>query len=200
MKKFLQQILLVLIFLAAIAPNGFSQNADQNAANANNSQEITQENDRLPFMQEDQLSAKSPAAESGTGFLLLRTLGAMLLIVGLIFFGAWGLKKSGYGGVKKNLEIDAPELSVVTSVSLGANRTLATVKFGNRILLVGSTAQSFTLLAEETGDEQTEEDFIALNQPRSVAEILNEHQNSFENNFAEAQKRVNTYDKNGGAI
>jgi flagellar biosynthetic protein FliO len=96
--------------------------------------------------------------------LLLRTVGALLLIVGLIVAAAWGMKRFGgarFGAPKE----DAPELAVLNSIALGERRSLAIVRFGQRTLLLGSTAQSITLLAE-THDPA----------PRfqSVADILNE--------------------------
>jgi flagellar biosynthetic protein FliO len=98
--------------------------------------------------------------------LLIRTLGALLLIVGLIVVAAWGMKRFGgarFGTAQEN----APSLAILNSLSLGERRSLTIVRFGDRTLLLGSTAQSVTLLAEAETDDFT--------QPaRSVAEILND--------------------------
>lgn len=159
------KILILHLFFLVFTPVCFAQNAPETAPNGQNT-EIMGEDDRLPFMQNEPSAA---ANEPGSGGLLLKTLGAMLLIVGLIFGGAWGAKKLGLGNFSaKNAETDI-DLSILTSVSLGNGRTISTVRFGERVLLVGSTAQSFTLLAEEMSEEKT-----PIRNSRSVAEMLDE--------------------------
>jgi len=121
-------------------------------------------NDRLPFMAETERENQQ-AAPSATG-LLFRTLGALLLIVGLIVAAAWGMKRFGgarFGAPKE----DAPDLAILNSIGLGERRSVAIVRFGRRTLLIGSTPQSVTLLAE------TESEAVA---PRiqSVGDILSE--------------------------
>lgn len=145
------------------------------------------EDDHLTFMQDER---QTGAAESNTSGMLLRTLGAMLLIVGLIFFGAWGVKKFGanFGLFQASnvVKPDAPDLTVLNSVSLGAGRSLVVVRFGERNLLVGSTAQSFTLLADdETNIEQT-----GVRRSRSVADLLAEENNSFADELDSADERL----------
>lgn len=162
------------------------------------------EDDSIPFMREQEKAAQTSGVS--TGGLLIKTLGAMFLIVGLIFFGAWGLRKVGFNPLKKNAEIDAPDLSVLSSVSLGTNRTLSVVKFGEKILLVGATAQSFTLLADRGAQIPANADEFAVSNPRSVGEMLaeeaaeNEQSTSFKRDFIEAQKRMNFYAETRGEI
>lgn len=120
-------------------------------------------NDRLPFM--SQSEHESQDAAPGVAGLLFRTVGALLLIVGLIVAVAWGMKKfagARFGSPKE----DAPQLALLNSLSLGDRRSLAVIRFGSRTLLVGSTAQNVTLLAEEEF-----EDFTPAT-PRSVADFL----------------------------
>lgn len=119
-----------------------------------------QADERLPFMAES--SNQQEQAAPSTGGLMLRTLGALLLIVGLIVAAAWGMKKFGGARFGKVAE-DAPELSILNTVALGDKRSLAIVRFGNRNLLLGSTAQSITVLADEK---------ISENEFRSVADML----------------------------
>ena len=120
----------------------------------------------------------------------------MLLIVGLIFFGAWGLKKLGFGNSKAKSVEDAPDLDdSYHSVSLGSGRTISTVRFGERILLVGSTAQSFTLLADESDKETS-----GNSKPRSVAEMLAEENDSFEDEFARAETNLSDWTAEGDKI
>ena len=136
----------------AAVPNAPAPSEDKNTS------------DRLPFMANTERESHEQAP-SATG-LLLRTLGALLLIVGLIVAAAWGMKRFGgarFGAPKE----DAPELAVLNSIALGERRSLAIVRFGPRILLLGSTPHSVTLLAENE---------IENTVPRiqSVADILSE--------------------------
>jgi len=120
--------------------------------------------DRLPFMAgEESASREQPPTATG---LLIRTLGALLLIVGLIVAAAWGMKRFGgarFGTPQEN----APPLAILNSLSLGERRSLTIVRFGDRTLLLGSTANSVTLLAEADTDDLTPP-------ARTVAEILND--------------------------
>lgn len=127
------------------------------------------ESDRLPFMAEEQRASDPPSAAG----LLARTFGALLLIVGLIVAGAWGLKK--FGGARFGAAAeDAPPLRVVSTVPLGDKRSLAVVRFGTRTLLVGCTPQAMTLLAEEKLTDEGNRADGAGNEPpfRSVADLL----------------------------
>jgi flagellar biogenesis protein FliO len=137
------------------------------------------EDEKITFMQQEEAHSTENVS---TGGIIFKTLGAMLIVVGLIFFGAWGLKKFGFGN-KAGAQADTPELSVVSSVTVGSGRTISSVKFGNRILLVGSTPQSFTLLADGA-DGADEENFYTAS-PRSVAELLAAEE-SFEDELAKA--------------
>lgn len=156
--------------------------------------EIMGEDDRLEFMQ------NKDSAESGeptSGGLLLKTFGAMFLIIGLLFFGAWGAKKYGLFGSKTLASEDAPDLKIMSTVAVAGGQTISAVRFGERILLVGSTAQSFTLLAEDFGapEENTFE-----KTPKSVSDLLAEENSSFGKEFSRAQSRLNSGFDGGGAI
>ncbi len=158
---------------------------DQNA-------EVLGENERLPFMPNEK---SADAAETGSGGLLLKTLGAMFLIVGLIFFGAWTLKKFGFGNSNLTPVENAPELAILSTISAGSNRTLSIVRFGARTLLIGSTAQSFTLLADEGNAEPP-----VLPQARSVADLLAEEKPDFNKEFARATANYDERREIGGRI
>ncbi len=134
----------------------------QNQTSANRPAETLGEDERLPFMAHDESAAPEPS----TSGLMFRTLGALLLIGGFIFGGAWILKK--FGGANFSKSPENPDLAVVSSVSVGANRTLSVVRFGDQTLLVGSTAQNFTLLATENRFASHQFDAPT----RSVAELL----------------------------
>ena len=138
---------------------------DQPAATpVTQSSPVDESNDRLPFMAESAREEQQTAPS--TGGLMLRTLGALLLIVGLIVAAAWGMKRFGGARFGKAVD-DAPNLQVLNSVGLGDKRSIAVIRFGERTMLIGSTAQSITLLAEE----QTQP--FASDLP-SVAEMLGE--------------------------
>lgn len=189
--------LITLLFVHSTIAQSTVASADSSPANSQSNNQIAEpmgEDDRLPFMQNERSTNQT---ETSAGGMLLRTLGAMLLIVGTIFFGAWGLRKFGanLGWFQPNNAIvhDAPELIVVNTVNLGNGRTLAVVKFGDRNLLVGATAQSFTLLVDHANDEQSEP-----RPNRSVAEMLAaenvEDDDAFASQLTAADLRLNVFD------
>lgn len=143
-----------------------------------------QEEERIPFMAHppNEPEAEPPSATR----LLMRTLGALLLIVGLIAAAAWGLRR--FGGARFGAPTeDAPELSVLATISLGDKRSLAAVRFGERLLLIGSTAHTVTLLA--TDDRRANQ---ATRPARSVADLLKEGEaGTFEQTLAIAGERLN---------
>jgi len=183
--KFLLGILLLHFAVSGVSAQETNANVQQNQ----NETQVLGENERIPFMQTEE-SAKQ--ADSSSGSLILRTFGAMLLIVGVIFFGAWGMKKLGFVKTPTISLSDAPELSVLNSVSVGNNQTISAVKFGEKILLVGSTSQSFTLLAEDDGNKE-----INAENPRSVAELLADENFDFEAELSQAQKRLGLFQEKG---
>lgn len=183
-QKLLLQLIVVLLLIAGTAPAGWAQPDNSNAAP---NTEVIGENDRLSFMQAEHVP-ETP--EPTSGGLLLKTIGAMLLVVGLIFFGAWGAKKLGFGGPKPGNSPENLELTILSTVSMGSGRTISTLQFGERILLVGSTNESFTLLAEEMKIEKS-------SQSRSVAELLAEENDSFDVQFQNAQLNLGRWEEKG---
>ncbi len=135
--------------------------------------EPMRDDDRLPFMQNEDVDAHAP----GAGTLLLKTFGAMLLIVGLIVFVGWGLRRFNKSSFAK-ANTDSPELSVLSTHALGSNRAVCVVRFGARTLLLGSTAHAISLLAidDETHSKINDETLDAFAYttiaPRSVADML----------------------------
>lgn len=189
MKRNFFIVLLFLMVFAVCVPNYSAQDATNETVN-NQNNEVMGENDRLPFMQSDQ---NPQSQEPSSGGLMVKTLGAMILIVGLIFFGAWGARKLGFGNSGTNNSESG--LAILSSVSLGNGRTISTVRFGERILVVGSTPQSFTLLAEEVSEEK-----LSFENSRSVAEMLAEENNSFAEEFEQAQMKFELFETKGGQI
>lgn len=134
------------------------------------------EDDRLDFMRTEEVEQPREPSSSG---LIIKSVGALALVIALLFAGTWTLRKLGFGGKKPTVAADQMNLAVVSSIAMGGGRTISTLQFGNRVLLVGSTAQSFTLLAEETPFGT---DFSA--RPRSVADILAGDDRTFEDELA----------------
>lgn len=189
MKKYTILAALLALFASFALNVGAQAPAENGAETANKSAEIMTENDRLPFMQSGEETARPE--EPGTGGLLVKTLGAMLLIVGLLFFGAWGLKKSGFGLLKAPTDAGAPDLAVLSSISVGSGRTISAVRFGERVLLVASTPQSFTLLAEE------EKNPVSTTVSRSVADLLADEAGDFGEELKQAENRFELWEDEG---
>ncbi|MBI1764547.1 MAG: flagellar biosynthetic protein FliO [Acidobacteria bacterium] len=135
-----------------------------------------QENyERLPFMTPP--AEAPPESAPSAGGLLLRTVGALLLIVGLIVATAWALRRLN-GTPLGGADSPAVELTLLGTLPLGDRRQLAAVRFGDQLLLIGSTAQALTLLAART------ERPLSYTPPRrSVADLLAEEE---PRNFARA--------------
>lgn len=186
-----KKILLAFAIFSALIPACFAQQASENQP-AQQNVEASNNYENLSFMNDENSAASS---QSSSGGMLVRTLGAMILIVGLIFFGAWGLKKLGFGNAKASGDENAPDLTVLSSVSLGSGRTISTVRFGEKVLLVGSTAQSFTLLADESENDAAEKA-----KPRSVAEMLAEEEDSFADQFERAELNLSDWETEGERI
>lgn len=105
------------------------------------------ETERLPFKLAERAD-NTPPPPSMAG-LFLRTLGALLFLVGLIAAAGWALRYFGLINFGK-AQLEAAGLKVVNTLPLGERRSLMIVKFGERILLIGATPQGLSLLAEQT--------------------------------------------------
>jgi flagellar biosynthetic protein FliO len=141
----------------------------------------------LPFMEQTgpEAEAEGPSAAG----LLARTLGALLLIVGLMVAVAWCMRR--FGGPRFGAQRGGPdELSVVASVSLGDRRSLSVVRFGERTLLLGSTPQAITLLSEGASVGSRGDD-LSHAPARSVADILNDDEGgAFAHELSLASQRL----------
>jgi flagellar biogenesis protein FliO len=141
------------------------------------------ETERIPFMvrEETATTAEVPSAAG----MLARTMGALLLILGFIIVASFVLRRIGGSWFSPPPE-EGGELSVLAAISLGDKRTLTAVRFGEQLLLIGSTAQSMTLLATQDRLPQK-----TPPPPRSVAELLREPEPlAFEQALTRAEKRV----------
>ena len=181
-------LLFLLLLIAAHATRAQAQTAQPGVANTNAAptpeRPPFEEGDPLPFTQQE-ARAERESGPSAAG-LFARTLGALLIVVGLVVAAGWGVKR--FGGARFGApQADAPALAVVASVALGERRSLAVVRFGGRDLLVGATAQSVTLLASEKvqGGE------TAAPAARSVADMLKaDEAEPFEAELARATQQL----------
>jgi flagellar biosynthetic protein FliO len=126
-----------------------------------------QPDDRLPFMLKDEGGTTDQPGGFG---MLARTVGALLLIIGLLVASMWCLRR--IKGSRFGAATEDARLAVLSTVSIGDRRSLTVVRFGDRLLLLGSTQQSVTLLASD--DSEALSDGSEYMPPRSVAEVLGE--------------------------
>jgi flagellar biogenesis protein FliO len=190
---FLPKAAVAVVILFAAFTIGISQEKREQNALPVEQNEMMTENDRLPFMQTEEIAQ---TAEPSSGGMLIKTLGSMLLIVGILFFGAWGIKKFGLFGVRNGDAENSPELKISSTVSVANGQMLSVVRFGDRVLLVGSTPQSFTLLADEYGGAVPESNIAQ----KSVSELLAEENLNFGKELQIAQNRYSQANEIGGKL
>lgn len=187
-----KNLTILLVLFASCLMVGAQEPANQQQQSKQNAGVMT-ESDRLPFMQTDEISTTE---EPGTGGMMIKTFGSLFLIIGLLFFGAWGVKKYGLFGINLGATENSPELKVTSSVSIANGQMISVVRFGDRVLLVGSTPQSFTLLADEYSDSLQETNF----EPKSVSALLAEENKGFGTALNAAKERLPVWQENGGRI
>lgn len=149
---------------------------------AKNSPDKNAKDERLPFRLNDrgEMAAEAPSA----GGLLLRTFGALLFIVGLIAAAGWGLRYFGIINFGKQ-QSEAAGLQVLDTVALGERRSLTIIKFGERLLLVGSTPQGLSLLAEQADEPERQANTMPT--VRTVTDLLDtDYVPQFEQELARA--------------
>lgn len=78
--------------------------------------------------------------------LLMTVVGALALIIMLMVFLAWSVKRSG---ITRRLQGGQSTLNVVTTTTLGARERLVLVDLGEQRLLLGVTATQITTLATQ---------------------------------------------------
>lgn len=189
-------VLIVLVILTSTTSQAQTEGSAQNTQpqtqeaqnnDAANKPQKEENYDNLPFMQskENQPASSNSSTASSLG-MMMRTVGALALIIGLIVFAGWGVRKFGGSRFGLNNSKEDSKLAVLSTVPLGNNRSLAVVRFGEKTLLIGSTQQSFTLLATE------DEDYLTDTQPvRSVSELLKDETN-FDMELVNAQNNSNS--------
>lgn len=186
-QRSLQSIILICLLIFPFMAIAAQDSAPQPQTSP--SVEAMGENDRITFLQSDR---PADTGDPSSGTLLLKTIGAMAVIIGLIFTGSWAVRKYGLPGMQRSISGSEPDLKVLSTVSLGSGRSISTIRFGDRVLVVGSTAQEFTLLAEQTLaiDE-------SIDRSRSVADMLADDEVSFDVEFERAQDHMDSWQING---
>jgi flagellar biogenesis protein FliO/Na+-transporting methylmalonyl-CoA/oxaloacetate decarboxylase gamma subunit len=156
-------------------------------------QPLLGEDEPLPFMRVEETNTPSEPSSSG---LILKSVGALLLVIGLLVFGTWSMKKLGFGSKAAKGPNAELGLEVLSTMPMGGGKTLTMVQFGERVLLVGSTAQSFTLLAEQNPQENT----FATHPARSVADMLADDDEGglFDDEFERAMAQIEKRNVYGG--
>jgi flagellar biogenesis protein FliO len=178
----LQVALAIHLAPAASAQTGPQAVATPAAATADSPQDVTEGDEPLPFMAAGARHESESEAPSAVG-LLARTIGALLVVLGLAVGGGWLLRRLS-GARFGAAEAGPAGLRLISTLSLGERRTLSVVSFGGRTLLIGSTAQTISLLAEADDEEGVEAAALA----RPVADLLRDS-DSFEGRLAAADLR-----------
>lgn len=155
------------------------------------------ENDSIPFMRTETAKAAQPTQ---SGSIVLKTFGSVLVVLGLLFVGVWVVKKTGLSKTVAGLG-GAPNLKILSSVTPKSGQTLSVIRFGDRTLLVGSTAHSFTVLADGPFEEEVIEELIEADEedenngefkgkPVSVAELLAQDESVFAEELEKAGRLI----------
>lgn len=108
------------------------------------------------------------AEDFGTGKLLFRTMISVVLVVALGATAIYLSKKFG----SKLSNLPGREIQVIETAHLGPRKMVHLIKIGDRRLLVGSTNENISMLADVTGagtcpaaDRQESEAFYAAESP-----------------------------------
>ena len=92
--------------------------------------------------------------------LIFQLIFGLILFVGILYLSYIATK-----GISKKLSINGrggKNLKIIESVSVGRESSMLLVKAGEKVLVVGATSHSLTLISELTPDEITEEDASLL--------------------------------------
>lgn len=179
--KQLAFVVIILLIPLSVGPVR-AQASEPTPTPAVQNSDIMGEDDRLPFMQNQPNRVVEETSSTG---LFLKTLGAMFVIVGLIFGGAWLARKLGFSNMPAGEQDPEHALAVIRTVALGTGRSVSTVRFGDRVLLVGSTPQNINVLAEVPVESDN-----VNHVRRSVAEMLVEHDSGFAAELELAEERM----------
>ena len=92
-----------------------------------------------------QISEAGEATDSGSGFSFLKVVGGLGLVLSLIVFGTFAVRKfAPQYFTKKSSE---RTIKLIESLSMGERRSIAVIEIEDRRLLIGNTPNQITLLA-----------------------------------------------------
>lgn len=92
--------------------------------------------------------------------LIFQLIFGLILFVGILYLSYVATK-----GISKKLSLNGrggKNLKIIESVSVGRESSMLLVKAGEKILVVGATSHSLTLISELSPDEINEEDVSVL--------------------------------------
>lgn len=120
----------------------FNSSTDTSPKENQLSEQKETDEDPLPFIEKEKKTQ-----ELNSFGLLLRTVGALILILGLLILVVWVMRqmssyRSGASDTKTSLVI-------LSTLSIGDKQSVTAIRFGNRILLLGATNNSINILASE---------------------------------------------------
>ncbi len=100
----------------------------------------------LPVGAQPEGQAPQPTAVPNMGWLVVKTLVLLALIIGLIFVLTWGMKKV----LGRNLGLPGQEgwFQILARVPLHQNQFIALVRVVDRVMVLGITEHSITNLGE----------------------------------------------------
>lgn len=105
-----------------------------------------------------------PAVDTGSTVLV--TLGYLCLMLGVIFFAYWLLKRLGFHGMGVRTSKDGPQL--LSRLMLGGRQSVAVVRYRDKDLLIGVTEERINLLKEYEADDEVGE----TPEPMTFANLL----------------------------
>jgi flagellar protein FliO/FliZ len=97
----------------------------------------------------------SPIGKGGNGgnaWALGRTLGALAIVVGLIFLASWLLRRVGGRQTRGDQDV----MQILARKSISARQQLLLVRLGQRLVLVGSSSGALSMLSEITDQAEVE--------------------------------------------
>lgn len=105
-----------------------------------------------------------PVADTGHSILI--TFGYLCLLLGVIFFAYWLLKRLGFHGMGVHSGRGAPQL--LTRLMLGNRQSVAVVRYRDKDMVLGVTEEQISLLKEFDADDSG----VEVASPKSFASLL----------------------------
>ncbi len=99
--------------------------------------------------------------------ILLKTVGALFFVVGLLFFSLYLLRKFGRFTPTRLKQKDSPVL--VGQTYVGPKKNISVFKFHGKLLVVGVCDSAMTLLTEIDIDEKESADFKEILDEKNVS-------------------------------